>query len=49
MKKSSMRRPDLGPFGLTRREARAFAIVAVSFVNSPSSGKVDAVVHGMHP
>jgi hypothetical protein len=38
-----MRIPELGPFGDTFFEARLRAIVAASFLNSPSSGYVDSV------
>lgn len=44
MKKSSIRSPEPGPFGLTRREARAGAMVRASFVNSPRGGSVDTAV-----
>jgi hypothetical protein len=38
-----MRIPEPGPFGDTFFEARLRAIVAASFLNSPSSGYVDSV------
>lgn len=44
IKKSSMRRPEVGPLGLTRFEASALAMVAASLVNNPALGNVDVVV-----
>ena len=44
MKKSNIRRPDVTPLGLTRLDARVFAIVRASFVNSPGGGAVATVV-----
>jgi hypothetical protein len=36
--------PDAGPFGETRFETKAFAMVAALFVNKPFSGCVESVV-----
>ena len=44
MKKVSMRKPDVGPLGLTRGDARARAMVAASRVNRPGGGAVETVV-----
>jgi hypothetical protein len=44
MKKSSIRSPDVTPFGLTRREASTRAIVRASRVKSPGGGAVETVV-----
>jgi len=43
MKNWIIRIADPVPFGLTRRDAMTRAIVAASFVNSPSGGRVDTV------
>ena len=39
-----MRKPDVGPLGLTRGDARARAMVAASRVNRPGGGAVETVV-----
>src|SRR5438128_1783449 len=44
MKKLSIRIPDAGPFGETRRDARERAMVAASLVKRPSGGCVESVV-----
>jgi hypothetical protein len=44
MKNSSMRRPDVIPFGLTRLDARVRAMVRASFVKSARGGAVETVV-----
>jgi hypothetical protein len=44
MKKSSMRSPEVGPFGLTRADRSARAIVRASLVKSPAGGAVETVV-----
>jgi hypothetical protein len=44
MKNRSILKPDVIPFGLTRVDARARAIVRASFVNRPRGGAVETVV-----
>lgn len=43
MKKSSILKPDVIPFGLTRLDARTRAMVRASFVNRPRGGAVETV------
>src|SRR5207249_12174321 len=44
MKKLSIRSPDAGPFGETRRDAREREMVAASLVKRPSGGCVECGV-----
>lgn len=44
MKNRSIRKPDVGPFGLTRREASMRPMVSALVVKSPAGGAVETVV-----
>ena len=44
MKNSSIRRPDVIPFGLTCLDARVRAMVRASFAKRPRGGVVETVV-----